>query len=63
MAYRLERPLDAFRDFNLLKMLRVKIWWYPVAVPFFLFVALPLAPGRDHRGFALLRARSNPASP
>lgn len=44
MAYRLERPLDAFRHFNPLKMLRVKIWWYPVAVPFFLFVALPLAP-------------------
>lgn len=44
MAYRLERPLDVFRHFNPLKMLRVKIWWYPVAVPFFLFVALPLAP-------------------
>ncbi|WP_286897942.1 DUF6708 domain-containing protein [Achromobacter sp. UBA2119] len=42
--YRLSRPLDAFRHFNPLKMLRVKIWWYPVAVPFFLFVALPLAP-------------------
>ncbi len=44
MAYRLERPLDAFRHFNPLKLLRVKIWWYPIAVPFFLFVALPLAP-------------------
>ena len=44
LEYRLQRPLDAFRHFNPLKMLRVKIWWYPVAVPFFLFVALPLAP-------------------
>ncbi|PJI54607.1 hypothetical protein CTI14_13410, partial [Methylobacterium radiotolerans] len=44
LEYRLQRPLDAFRHFNPLKILRVKIWWYPVAVPFFLFVALPLAP-------------------
>ncbi len=43
-AYRLDRPIDAFRHFNPLKALRVKIRWYPVAVPFFLFVALPLAP-------------------
>ncbi|MNT02464.1 hypothetical protein D3C72_1369630 [compost metagenome] len=42
--YRLKRPTDAFRHFNPFKALRVKFWWYPVAVPFFLFVALPLAP-------------------
>ncbi|MBH1656652.1 hypothetical protein I5V54_04940 [Stenotrophomonas maltophilia] len=42
--YRLKRIGDPFRQFNPFKYLKVKIWWYPIAVPFFLFVALPLAP-------------------
>ncbi|MGV8403108.1 DUF6708 domain-containing protein, partial [Pseudomonas aeruginosa] len=42
--YRLKRISDPFRQFNPLKALKVKFWWYPVAVPFFVFVALPLAP-------------------
>ncbi|MBH1656653.1 hypothetical protein I5U64_08955 [Stenotrophomonas maltophilia] len=42
--YRLKHLSDPFRQFNPLKALGVKIWWYPIAVPFFLFVALPLAP-------------------
>ncbi|WP_236186214.1 DUF6708 domain-containing protein [Pseudomonas protegens] len=42
--YRLKRLTDPFRHFNPLKCLDVKFWWYPVAIPFFVFVALPLAP-------------------
>lgn len=42
--YRIERISEPFREFNPLKVLRVKVWWLPVAVPFFIFVALPLAP-------------------
>lgn len=42
--YRLTGIGDPFRQFNPFKFLKVKIWWYPIAVPFFLFVALPLAP-------------------
>lgn len=44
IEYRLKYPSDSFRQFNPIKALKVKFWWYPVAVPFFLFVALPLAP-------------------
>src|SRR5690606_6104626 len=42
--YRIERISEPFREFNPLKVLRVKVWWLPVAIPFFIFVALPLAP-------------------
>ena len=42
--YRLKRLSDPFRHFNPLKCLDVKIWWYPIAIPFFIFVALPITP-------------------
>jgi len=42
--YRLKRISDPFRHFNPLKVLSVKFWWYPIAIPFFIFIALPLAP-------------------
>ncbi|CAA9200867.1 hypothetical protein [Flavobacterium collinsii] len=42
--YRLKNISDSFRHFNPLKALDVDFWWYPIAIPFFIFIALPLAP-------------------
>lgn len=42
--YRIDHISEPFKQFNPLKVLKVKPWWLPVAIPFFIFVALPLAP-------------------
>ena len=34
---------ESFKQFNPLSALKVKVYWLPLAIPFFIFVALPFS--------------------
>ena len=41
--YRLDHVRESFKQFNPLSALKVKVYWLPLAIPFFIFVALPFS--------------------
>ena len=41
--YRLDHVSESFKQFNPLSALKVKVYWLPLAIPFFIFVALPFS--------------------